>query len=158
MGKIVEFVPDEKAKKSPMSMALFTIDEVCDFWPELEDMLDRVPHTWRRWTKESIYDAVVEGRMQVWGIGPDNLATLIIITMVTVFPSMRVLTLFWTAGEMTEEMPALVEEAFVAYARIQGCSEAEVLGRVGWEPIMLKHGFRRDGVMLVRPILSIHLS
>jgi len=151
MGKVVS-VETVTAKPQRCVMTLFTVDEFCMFWPQLEEMLDSVPHTWRRWTKNAIYDACVDGRMQLWGIGPPPTAIMVILTMVNVFPAMRVLTLFWTGGTLTEDMPGIVETVFTEYARIQKCDEAEVLGRFGWEPIMLKHGFRKEGVFLTRTI------
>src|SRR5580765_1607468 len=84
--------------KPKFAMTQFTVEEFCEFWPELERMMDAVPHTWPQWTKEYVCDSVVTNRLQVWGIGAPPRATLVFFTTISVMPSMRVFNVVWGAG------------------------------------------------------------
>jgi hypothetical protein len=134
------------------AMTLFTVEEFYGFWPDLEAIMDRVPHTWRQWTKESLYTSVVTGKVQVWGLGPPPLATMTFFTSVNVFPSMRVFTVIWAVGKWEPDMMPLVDATFTSYAKLNSCAEIEIRGRPGWEPQYKKIGFRRDAVVWTRPV------
>ena len=139
-------------------MTQFTVDEFFRFWPQLEVMLDSVPHTWRRWTKEHICQTIANDMMQIWGIGEPPKATLIIMTTVNVFPAMRVLTTVWAGGHMEDGMIELVDSTFEGYARINNCAEMEVRGRPGWEKVGKELGYTKDSVVLTRPVARINLN
>lgn len=147
MGKAVE-----------LKMSLFTTMEVDSFWPQLEALLDRVPHTWRQWTKEEIYEAVIDGRLQVWGIGPPTKIRMVLFTSVTKYPKMKVFTILWSAGTLIDGMIPLLDSTFTMYARIQECTEMEIRGRMGWEPALKDHGFSREAAIWTKPIVDIHLN
>ena len=110
------------------ALTLFSVDEVNKFWPNIEEMLDRIPHTWRYWTKEQMYLLITNEMMQVWGIGPPPKATMIMMTSVNVYPSMKVLAVIWCAGTFDDEMIPLVDATFTNYARMNDCLEIEVRG------------------------------
>jgi hypothetical protein len=90
-------------------MTQFTVDEFFSFWPQLEKMLDTVPHTWRQWTKEYIVASVEAGRIQVWGIGHPPRATLVFFTIVNIYPAMKILGVEWGAGTFEDDMLPLLD-------------------------------------------------
>lgn len=139
-------------------LTLFTEEEMVRFWPDLERTLDCVPHTWRHWTKESIYDAIMERRMQVWGAGEPPRATLILFTSVGVFPSMRVFSVLWAAGRFDEEMLPLLDATLTNYAVLNRCDEIEIRGRMGWEPKLKSIGFTREASVWTRPVEHITVN
>jgi hypothetical protein len=134
--------------ESPMTpkfaLTQFTVDEVQAFWPELEKTLDKVPNTWRQWTKEYIWGSIEVGRIQVWGIGPPPRATLVFFTIVCVYPAMKVLSVEWGAGSFEDSMLPLLDAGLVSYAQLNGCAEIEVKGRLGWEPKWKSIGLERQ--------------
>lgn len=141
-----------------LAMTQFTTDEFFEFWPQLETMLDRVPHTWRHWTKEHICQVVSSDLIQVWGIGPPPLATLIMFTSVNVYPTMRVLTVMWAAGKFDNGMIPLVDTTLDGYARLNGCEEIEVRGRMGWESKLKVVGFKREALVWTRHVSRVNLN
>jgi hypothetical protein len=136
----------EKGPKARFAFAQFTKAEFDRFWPELEKLLDAIPHTWRHWTKEHLLDSVAKNTVQVWGIGPPPNAVLILFTSVSIYPTMRVLNVLWAAGSFRKEMAPLIFSTFVNYAQMNNCDEIEIRGRPGWEPHLKNVGFRRDSV------------
>lgn len=140
------------------AMTQFTTDEFFRFWPQLEEMLDKVPHTWRYWTKDHICRTITNGHMQAWGIGPPPTATLIIFTTVSMYPSMKVLTAMWAAGTFEDEMIPLIDVTLSGFARLNDCEELEVRGRVGWEQKMKMTGFKRESVVWTRRVENLTLN
>lgn len=139
-------------------MTQFTVEEFEGFWSHLERMLDSVPHTWRHWTKEHIYQAVVDNRVQVWGIGPPPKAVFVLMTTVNVFPAMRVLTSVWAAGTFEDEMIPLIDATMVNYAKLNECDELEIRGRLGWDPKFKSVGFRHEASIWTRAVENSRLN
>lgn len=144
----------DKHGRATHSLALFTSDEFIKFWPQIEAMLDTVPHTWKHWTKEHIYHSTLSGNMQVWGIGPNHTATCVFFTQVSILPAMQVFCIVWAGGHFDDEMIPLLEAAWESYAQEQDCSEITVYGRQGWESKLRPLGFKRDAIVWSRPVVN----
>ncbi len=136
------------------SVALFTPDEFLTFWPQIEAMLDTVPHTWKHWTKDYIHHSVMNGHMQVWGIGPNHTATCVFFTQVSILPAMHVFCVVWAGGHFDDATVPLLEAAWDGYAAEQDCSEVVVYGRVGWESKLKPLGFTREAIVWSRPVMK----
>lgn len=147
-------------QKVPPKFALtqFTVEEFQGFWPQLEELLDSVPHTWRYWTKDHIYQSIVNDMVQMWGIGPPPKATFVMMTSVNVYPAMRVLTAIWAAGEFDDGMIPLIDATMVNYAQLNGCSALEIRGRPGWDPKFRSVGFVREAMIWTRHLRDTRLN
>jgi len=143
---------------TPYRVAQFTLEEVREFWPRLERMLDSVPHTWRHWTKEHIRGSIENNSLQVWGIGPPGKATLILFTTVNAFPALKVLTVVWAAGTFDDAMLPLLEMTLGSFARLNSCDEVEIRGRLGWESKLKTLGFRHETSMWTRRIDNVRMN
>ncbi len=141
-----------------LAVAQFTTDEVRSFWPELERMLDAVPHTWKHWTKEWIVTSIEEGRIRVWGVGPPPKAVFVMFTEISSYPAMKVLNITWAAGHMPEGMFEVLAETLAKYAKLTGCDEVEVRGRRGWHPHLKRLKFRRDADVWTRPVMGRRMN
>ena len=141
-----------------LALTQFTVTEVDSFWPELTRQMEFVPHTWKHWTREYIYDAIVSNNVQVWGIGPPPDAVMIMFTTIHTFPAMKVLSIVWAMGRFEDTMVPLVEATMVNFARLNDCKEIEVRGRHGWEPKLKRAGFRREASVWTRPVVSDKLN
>lgn len=145
MNKLAQAYDLSEAPHQPkFALTQFTAEEFFSFWPQLEEMLDYIPHTWRHWTKEYIQNAVGTRVIQMWGIGPPPNAVFVFFTQVNVFPSMRVLSLTWGAGSFDVGMIPLVHATMVNFAKLHTCEEIEVRGRDGWGPMLKPLGFKKD--------------
>ena len=140
------------------AMTQITVEEFQKFWPRLEEMLDCVPHTWRYWTKDHIYQSIANDAVQIWGIGPPPKATFVMLTSVNVYPAMRVLTAIWAAGTFEDEMIPLIDATMTSYAKLNGCEMLEIRGRPGWDPKFRSVGFKREALIWTRPLNNSRLN
>lgn len=148
------------ASETPPRFALanFSPEEFQVFWPGIEDMLDKLPHTWRHWTKEWIYSSALSNVIQVWGIGPLPRAVFIFFTQINIYPSMRVLCVTWGAGHFDKKMLPLMHATLVNYAKLNDCSEISVTGRRGWEPLLRVVGMKREQVTWTLPVPNMRMN
>jgi len=134
------------------ALTQFTVEEFQQFWPHIEEMLDSVPHTWRYWTKDHIYQSIMNDMIQVWGIGPPPKATFIMMTTVNVHPSMRVFVVLWGAGSFDDGMLPLLDATLTSYAKLNDCDEIEIRGRLGWDGKLRSIGFQRTAIVWSRSV------
>lgn len=149
---------DTRTNTSKMALTHFTAEEFFVFWPELERMLDSVPHTWKQWTKEYIQNAVSGGVLQVWGVGPPPLAVCIFFTQIAVYPAFRSLHIVWSAGHFDDEMVPLLDAAWAHYAKINDCAEVEIRGRDGWGSKLKPLGFKKAHTAWSRPVPTMRMN
>lgn len=128
------------------ALTRFSPEEFQRFWPGISDMLDKIPHTWKLWTKDHIFASAMNDVIQVWGIGPPPQAVLIFFTQISRYPTKSVLCVVWGAGRFEREMLPLLKATLMNYAKLSGCTSIEVRGRRGWEPFLKSIGMKRDFV------------
>jgi hypothetical protein len=147
--------PGEESPK--YALTNFTPEEFQKFWPNLEDMLDKVPHTWRHWTKDYIFSSALNNTVQVWGIGPPPNAVLVFFTQIAMYPAQKVLCLVWAAGSFKPDMLPLMKATMMNYARLNSCNEIEIRGRRGWEPHFRAAGMTRDSVVWTCKVPNVRI-
>lgn len=140
------------------SLAQLTVEEFHIFWPHMEREMDKIPHTWERWTKEYVQAAVEAGSLVVWALGPPPDAVLIFFTQVSLYPKGRILTVPLGFGSFSSDMIPLIDATLTKYAQIQECDVIEVRGRGGWEKHFTPYGFKRDYVTLSRRVPNIRMQ
>jgi hypothetical protein len=156
MGKtLMEIHSPAIDPQNGIAVELLDSARVVACWPYIEDMLLRVPHTWQNYTVESLLQMAVRGQIQVWLVGGFREVNLVIFTKIAVFPTMRVLEIFWTMGlGMLKVAGVAVDGALEHFAAEQGCSEIRAVGRGGWEKILEPWGFKKVAVILSRPVIE----
>lgn len=145
-------------KSAKFALTKFTFDEFETFWPQIEEMLDAVPHTWKYWTKEYIRSAVEIGSLDVWGMGPPPKAVLIFFTQIGIYPAQRVLHVPWGAGSFDPEMAGLFAATMINYAQLAGCETITIQGRPGWEPYFKRAGMVREAIVWSYPVPKMGLN
>ena len=127
---------------------IMTADSLVEFWPKICEQLDRIPLFWgTRWTKESLHEAVMVGRYQVWGFGKPGSVNVIVFTEVVDYPANRILRIPLIFGNSLDQMLPIMEATMInKYAQEAGCSYCEAVGRAGWERKVPR--FKRVGVLL----------
>lgn len=148
----------ESLTKPTFAITQFSVDEIISFWPKIEDMLDRVPHTWKHWTKEYIRERACLNGIQVWAIGPPPDAVLILFTEVSVYPAMRVLNVVWAAGTFRKQMVPLLDATFTNFAKLNDCTMIEIRGRRGWLPHLRALNFQREAEVWSRRVPSMRMN
>lgn len=140
------------------SLAQLGVEEFYRFWPHISAMMDKIPHTWKYWTKEYVVAAVETNSLVVWCIGPPPDAIFVFFTQVAVYPVGRVLTVPWGAGTFREDMVPLLDGTLDQYAQMQDCFEMQVRGRDGWTKHFEPIGFKREATILSRPVAKVRIN
>lgn len=86
-------------------------------------------------TFDDVVDLVLSGRAQLW---PGEAA--VGVTEIVVYPRKRVLHCFLAAGEM-DELLVMMDYA-KQWGASQGCSGMTMSGRMGWQRVLNKHGWK----------------
>lgn len=125
------------------------------FWTRIEEMLDRIPHTWEGFTKDSLYHGISQGHIQVWLSGSESQIKFVVFTKLVDMPAHRLLEVFWAAGVgMLDKSGPTLDAILDNFAFRNACEEIVVVGRGGWEKILGNWGFRRKGVVLGRKVAN----
>lgn len=123
------------------------------YWPNIRQMMEKVPHTMPNHSPESLFDMAINQLVQVWLVGPPEQITLVLISQVSTFPNARTLDVIWGAGENSLESGPIVDAMLDSFGRACGCERLDVpWARPGWEKIMAPYGFKKIAVVLSRPI------
>ena len=86
-------------------------------------------------TFEDVVAMVAEGRAQLWP-APRGVA----ITEIIVYPRKRVLHIWLASGEM-DQLLDMIDSA-EQWGRTRGCTSLTMSGRIGWQRVLDKHGFK----------------
>jgi hypothetical protein len=92
---------------------------------------------------EDVVEMVDTGKAQLWP-APRGVA----ITEIIVYPRKRVLHCFLASGEM-DQIIDMIDSA-INWGRTQGCTSLTLSGRIGWQRVLNKHGFKAVLVTMER--------
>jgi hypothetical protein len=96
-------------------------------------------------TFEDVQELVATGKAQLW---PAERG--VAVTEIIVYPRKRVLHIFLAAGEM-DQLLDMIESA-AQWGRTQGCTSLTMSGRMGWQRVLDKQGFKPVLVTMERAI------
>jgi hypothetical protein len=122
------------------------------FWPGVDGMMQKIPHTLGHWTREEIRAGVYAGHFQLWGCGPRPDATFMLLTNIAYYPSKNILMIGWGAGSFKKEMLPVLDATLNNFADMMNCSEIEIHGRQGWVKALASIGFKQSKVVLSRQV------
>lgn len=97
------------------------------------------------YTLEEIDAAVRKGEMHFWP-GKNSAA----ITEVSAYPRKRFLNVILAGGDL-DELLAMIP-AWKAWGKLLDCQELKVAGRMGWDRVLGRRGWKRRFVVLTTPI------
>lgn len=92
---------------------------------------------------EDVVDRVATGRAQLWP-APRGVA----ITEIISYPRKKVLHVWLASGDM-DQLLDMIDSA-QQWGRTQGCTSLTVSGRLGWQRVLNRHGFKPVLVTLER--------
>lgn len=143
------------ASDGRFSIELLSPEKFMQFWPQIEGMLDLVPHTWEDLTKESIYYRGANRGLQVWAVAEDETAKMVLFTQVATFPTGDNLEIIWCGGQGGFHKVAgdVVDAGIEKFAKMSLCKRIDVIGRFGWEAELKDRGFKRTAVVLSRRVV-----
>lgn len=119
------------------------------YWPSIAKELNTVPHIWDQYfTLESIRDAVMQERWQVWTLGSKTQVSAVVFTTIIDFPAARVLQLVLAFGVGFRDYINQLTASLEKFALHNDCVRCEISGREGWEKLLPE--FKRAHVVLSR--------
>lgn len=125
------------------------IEDFAEQWKYIQREMDLVPHIWEPWwTKEHIFHAVLAGQFQVWAAGFDGSVKLFLVTQIANYPAARILTSILMLGNSFDEVSDALWASLEQFARQEGCTRVEIVGRKGLERRLARYGLRPYGVAL----------
>jgi hypothetical protein len=96
-------------------------------------------------TFQDVADMVLAGKAQIWP-APRGVA----ITEIIEYPQKRVLHVFLGAGEL-DQLLDMIKSA-EDWGRTQGCTSLTMSGRLGWQRVLDKHGFKPVLITMEREV------
>lgn len=126
-------------------------EAVAALWPYAEPMLAksffRKLHVYG---VDDLYPLCLTGHAQLWMAFEDNRPLAAVVTMLEEGPKAKACSVLNLGGEEMEKWIGLLDEAFVAFCRENGCIGYEAVTRPGFS----KHvpGFVADGTVYVKLI------
>lgn len=96
-------------------------------------------------TFDDVRDGILSGRMQIWP-APRGVA----VTEIVLYPQKKVLHVFLYGGELDQALEMI--DSAAAWAKTQGCDNMTLSGRLGWQRVLGKHGFKPLLVTMEREI------
>lgn len=97
---------------------------------EVKGILTKAIDMSGKYTWSDVYSSILSGDAQLW-TGKKSA----IVTYISDFPKGKTLCVFLGGGELEEikyELLPTIEE----WARLEGCTQAEIVGRHGWERVL----------------------
>lgn len=94
-------------------------------------------------TFDDVAAMILDGRLQLWP-GPRGCA----VTEIISYPRKKVLHCFLAGGEMDQILDMI--ESAIAWGKTQGCTSLTLSGRMGWQRVLDKHGFKPVMVTMER--------
>src|SRR5262245_15426851 len=89
-------------------------EEVMMHWPQIAEELEKVEHVWGRWwTLESLQQGILEGSVQVWGVGCNKRIHMFVFSTIVNYPANRILRIFLGFGNALDALlPIIVDTLY----------------------------------------------
>jgi hypothetical protein len=156
------FSADPEKAKEEGEIHLLTRDDVEFHWPEVSRALDEHPEQWNSfYTKESFFERLVDGRMQMWAVRPSATGgnfTLMMFTQVMPTDVGAMLNVPWIYGVGATRALNLMALALIRFARETGCRKIFMEGRDGWQKYLHHVGAQRVGVTYTLDVKDVRMQ
>lgn len=158
MGEALEAIRAQE-RASTSEIALFTPEQVEQFWPSIVEELAKVPHLWQeRHTLQGLRYATLSRGVQVWGVSDGEMWKLISMSQLLEYETGRALNVLMLFGQMRPEFIDILAAGFERFCQHTGCVRVEAIVRPGLEPLLAKFGARRVGVAMVKDIYPMRMQ
>lgn len=120
-------------------------------WHRIRPHIARLCETqsWHGMTVDSIARSIQGGRYRVWVWG--DFDAIFLTSIFAQNTGRLVCSLSWAAGNDAIH-PAEIYPAIQAHAKLNGCSQVQIMGRMGWLRVMKPYGFALADQTIVKEI------
>lgn len=116
------------------------VAQVCRELEERKHLIEAaLKHARGTHTYDDIVAMVLTDRLRWWCL-PNSF----MVTEVCEFPQTKLLHVFLGGGDLTEIID--MHPTMIAHAKEMGCSRITMSGRIGWKPVLMKHGWGKPSL------------
>lgn len=142
----------------PCSVEGVPFDYLFQGWPLVKDMLrPAIERTNGALDEKSVVKALAQRAMQLWVImegesdAEEPIAALV--TEIITYPTgLKICRGILVGGRDNEKWRTQAEDVISAWARSEGCSFLQEIGRYGWERVLEKQGWKRGAVIMEKTL------
>lgn len=137
-----------------MNLSLVPVDHIDNVWDSVKDFLiPAVKVTNGRYMLYDVYSALKSANMQLWiAFGEDLKIIGCEVTVITNYPSRRVLTSLFTGGRNISLWKDPMMAVLVRWAEDNECTAIEGYGRKGWLRMLDSYGVKQSLIMFEKDI------
>lgn len=137
-----------------MNLSLVPVDHIDNVWDSVKDFLiPAVKVTNGRYMLYDVYSALKSANMQLWiAFGEDLKIIGCEVTIITNYPSRRVLTSLFTGGRNISLWKDPMMAVLVRWAEDNECTAIEGYGRKGWLRMLDSYGVKQSLIMFEKDI------
>lgn len=106
-------------------------------YPHVQKLIEH--ETEQGFTPQAIFDGIQSGRWQLWVVG--NADAIVLTTTYEQQAGHCIFSVNMAGGaNVVGKVPEILE-VLQSYARLNGCSGVEIVGRKGWEKLIRPYGY-----------------
>ena len=122
-------------------------------WPFIEGYMKRAAkYTYGRFEAEDIKEGLLKQPQQLWIAFDDKKIYGAVVTEITQYPRMKVLTVHFLAGIEFETWKDPMLKLVQQFGKDNGCKLIDSYGRPGWEKVWANYGYTKRFIFYELPL------
>lgn len=127
--------------------------DIESMWPFIEGYMKRAAkYTYGRYEAEDIKEGLLNKPQQLWIAFDDTKIYGAVVTEITEYPRMKVLTVHFLAGVEFETWKDPMLKLVQQFGKDNGCKLIDSYGRPGWERVWANYGYTKRFIFYELPL------
>ena len=136
-----------------MQVSPVNTKDIESIWPFIEGYMKRAAkYTYGRYEAEDIKDNLLKEPQQLWIAFDDTKLYGAVVTEITEYPRMKVLTVHFLAGIEFETWKDPMLKLVQQFGKDNGCKLIDSYGRPGWERVWKNYGYTKRFIFYELPL------
>lgn len=136
-----------------MQVSIVNPKDIERVWPFIEGyMKQAAKYTYGRFEAEDIKDGLLREPQQLWIAFDDTKIYGAVVTEITEYPRMKVLTVHFLAGVEFETWKDPMLKLVQQFGKDNGCKLIDSYGRPGWERVWKNYGYTKRFIFYELPL------
>lgn len=136
-----------------MQVSIVEKEYIESMWPFIEGYMKRAAkYTYGRYEAEDIKEGLLNKPQQLWIAFDDTKIYGAVVTEVTEYPRMKVLTVHFLAGVEFETWKDPMLKLVQQFGKHNGCKLIDSYGRPGWERVWANYGYTKRFIFYELPL------
>lgn len=117
--------------------------EIDTVWLEVRGLIKAaLEYSDQSYKIHDILEGIKSRDLQLWGANRGGKITSVMVTKIIKYPQKKSLLMMLYAGEHTKNMTQFLPTIY-EWAKEQGCVDAQMYGRSGWEKVLKDQGYEK---------------